>query len=250
MARKIIIFGNPDKTELGFPMPGDLREYISGDIFASNRGRYRYTLCRDAEVIVLSRGGLAFGHFEIASRERPTDDDRREYPRVKQVYLVRKSTLYEIPVKLSLLGIRYLQFGKWLSEEEFESILHEAGQTREFADVAFAIAEEMPVGTYPEGAASHILVNAYERNPAAVRACKEHYGTRCQVCDLELGERYGDIGQGFIHVHHLKQLSEVGEQYEVDPVADLRPVCPNCHAMLHRETPPLSIDELKLRMSR
>ncbi len=67
---------------------------------------------------------------------------------------------------------------------------------------------------------------------------------------FNLGEQYGEIGQGFIHVHHLKQLSDVGEGYEVDPVADLRPVCPNCHAMLHRNNPPLSIDELILRMNR
>jgi 5-methylcytosine-specific restriction protein A len=31
----------------------------------------------------------------------------------------------------------------------------------------------------------------------------------------------------------------------VDPLNHLCPVCPNCHAMLHKRTPPLSIDELK-----
>ncbi len=46
-------------------------------------------------------------------------------------------------------------------------------------------------------------------------------------------------------MHHLKQLSEVGEEYEVDPIKDLRPVCPNCHSMLHRKRLALSIEELK-----
>jgi predicted HNH restriction endonuclease len=50
-------------------------------------------------------------------------------------------------------------------------------------------------------------------------------------------------------VHHLRPLSGIAEEYEIDPVEDLRPVCPNCHAMLHRKTPPYTIDELRLRLS-
>jgi 5-methylcytosine-specific restriction protein A len=40
-------------------------------------------------------------------------------------------------------------------------------------------------------------------------------------------------------------LSEVGNEYRVDPIRDLRPVCPNCHAMIHRRIPAYSIEELK-----
>lgn len=246
MARKIVVYGNPDKSEQGFPMPGDLKAYLEQDIFASELGRYRYTQGKEADVIVLSREGLAYGHLDIESKEAPTDDDRHKYPRVRHVYIVSKSTLYETPVKLSLLGITKFQFGKSLTAAKFEKILGRAGHTQEFADAP--IAEEIPARTYPEGAARSILVNAYERNPAAGRACIAHYGTRCQVCGLDLGERYGDIGKGFIHVHHLRQLSDIGREYEVDPVRDLRPVCPNCHAMLHRQSPPLGIDELKVRL--
>ena len=61
---------------------------------------------------------------------------------------------------------------------------------------------------------------------------------------------YGAIGRDFIHVHHLIPLSEVGDTYEVDPIEDLRPVCPNCHAMLHKRTPPYSISELSALMDR
>jgi 5-methylcytosine-specific restriction protein A len=60
---------------------------------------------------------------------------------------------------------------------------------------------------------------------------------------------YGDIGKGFIHVHHLKPVSQIGETYEVDPINDLRPVCPNCHAMLHRPEETLTIEELKLMVT-
>ncbi|MEW5967974.1 MAG: HNH endonuclease [Pseudomonadota bacterium] len=47
-----------------------------------------------------------------------------------------------------------------------------------------------------------------------------------------------------MHVHHLKPLALTDGAYELDPIADLRPVCPNCHAMLHRGENVLSIEEL------
>src|SRR5690606_34557499 len=56
---------------------------------------------------------------------------------------------------------------------------------------------------------------------------------------------YGELGKDFIHVHHIVPLAEIGETYEVDPITDLIPVCPNCHAMIHRKSNFLSIDDLK-----
>ncbi|ACB84389.1 HNH endonuclease [Natranaerobius thermophilus] len=61
-------------------------------------------------------------------------------------------------------------------------------------------------------------------------------------------EKYGEIGEGFIHIHHIVPIKNKGGNYTLDPVRDLRPVCPNCHAMLHREDPPLKIDELKKQL--
>lgn len=104
------------------------------------------------------------------------------------------------------------------------------------------------VGTHREGASRQVLVNTFERSAAARTACLRAHGTACAVCELEMGEYYGEVGEGFIHVHHLVELATVGEEYEVDPVEDLRPVCPNCHAMLHRSVPALSIDGLRGRL--
>jgi 5-methylcytosine-specific restriction protein A len=98
---------------------------------------------------------------------------------------------------------------------------------------------------YVEGATRSVTVNAYERNPRARKACLDHYGFDCAVCVFNFANFYGDLGEGFIHVHHLKDLATVGGEYEVDPIADLRPVCPNCHAMLHAETPAMSIAKLR-----
>ena len=98
---------------------------------------------------------------------------------------------------------------------------------------------------YLEGAVHKVLVNAYERDPQARQACIRHYGPACVVCDLDFRERYGPIGAGFIHVHHVIPLSELGRDYKVNPVEDLRPVCPNCHAMLHRRRPPIPSEDLR-----
>jgi 5-methylcytosine-specific restriction enzyme A len=84
-----------------------------------------------------------------------------------------------------------------------------------------------------EGATYQVIVNAYERNPVARSRCIGHYGPTCVVCGFSFGSVYGSPAEGFIHVHHLKPLSVIGEEYEVDPIADLRPVCPNCHAVIH-----------------
>lgn len=96
-----------------------------------------------------------------------------------------------------------------------------------------------------EGAVKSIKVNAFERSQQARNACVEHYGAKCEICSMTFESRYGEIGKGFIHVHHLKPLGEIGAEYTIDPVNDLRPVCPNCHAMLHTRKPPYSIDEVK-----
>jgi len=97
-----------------------------------------------------------------------------------------------------------------------------------------------------EGAKKQIVVNAHERNPKAREECIKKYGLSCTVCGFNFEEVYGNIGKGFIHVHHLREISTIGQSYEVDPIKDLRPVCPNCHAMLHRrKTPVYSIEEMK-----
>lgn len=96
-----------------------------------------------------------------------------------------------------------------------------------------------------EGATRTISVDTYERNPKARQCCIDHYGPNCYICGLNFGARYGEVAEGFIHVHHLRALADSKAEYNVDPVKDLRPVCPNCHAVLHRQNPPYDIDYVK-----
>jgi len=101
-----------------------------------------------------------------------------------------------------------------------------------------------------EGSVCQVTINSYERNPEARRRCIEYYGTICCVCSFNFEEKFGSVAQGFIHVHHLKPLSEIQKEYEVDPIVDLRPICPNCHAIIHLGGKTRSIEEIKLWLQR
>lgn len=99
-----------------------------------------------------------------------------------------------------------------------------------------------------EGRKISRYVNIYERDPKARKACLAHYGYRCVVCKFNFEETYGEIGKEFIHVNHEKELSMIDESYEIDPIEDMKPICPNCHAMIHRKRPAYTIDELRERL--
>ncbi len=103
-------------------------------------------------------------------------------------------------------------------------------------------------GQIVEGAIKKVTVNAYERNPIARMKCIEHYGCKCAVCGIDFGDYYGDFASGFIHVHHIKPIHEIKQEYVVNPLTDLIPVCPNCHAVLHMKTKDgkqYSVEELR-----
>ncbi len=105
--------------------------------------------------------------------------------------------------------------------------------------------EELDGEVFVEGAAKMVNVNAYERNVAARAKCVEHHGYACAVCSFDFESTYGDLGKRYIHVHHVVPLAEMGGEYVVDPVKDLVPVCPNCHAMIHATRPCLSVEQLR-----
>ncbi|CAI9678975.1 HNH endonuclease [Elizabethkingia anophelis] len=107
-----------------------------------------------------------------------------------------------------------------------------------------SISVQEPTVLY-EGGKHQVVLNKYERNPVARRMCIEYYGFSCQICEFNFFATYGELGKEFIHVHHIVPLAEIGDTYEVDPITDLIPVCPNCHAMIHRKSDFLSINDLK-----
>jgi len=108
-----------------------------------------------------------------------------------------------------------------------------------------AIEEVQDSEQFIEGATKTIAVNSYERNPEARAKCIAHYGCKCFACGFEFEKTYGEIGKAFIHVHHVIPLASIGVEYVVDPISDLRPLCPNCHGVIHRTKVALTIEALK-----
>ncbi|CAB1065511.1 Hnh endonuclease [Olavius sp. associated proteobacterium Delta 1] len=98
--------------------------------------------------------------------------------------------------------------------------------------------------TLKEGASSRISVNKYERNATARNKCLLHHGFQCAACSFDFEQVYGQIGKNYIHVHHIVSIAEIGREYEVDPITDLIPICPNCHAMIHSTKPALTVEQL------
>lgn len=96
-----------------------------------------------------------------------------------------------------------------------------------------------------EGKSKDVQQTRYERNPQARKICLSHYGYSCQICGFNFEKHFGDIGKGYIHVHHINPIAEIGKQYKIDPQKDLIPICPNCHAMIHSKRPIFTIEELK-----
>lgn len=95
-----------------------------------------------------------------------------------------------------------------------------------------------------EGNSHMYLQTKIERSGANRERCIAIFGAKCQICNVILSDRYGDLADGFIHVHHIESIARGGPRW-IDPSKDLIPVCPNCHSMLHQQNPPLSPDDLR-----
>lgn len=98
---------------------------------------------------------------------------------------------------------------------------------------------------YLEGRISDVTMRRRERSPVARAACLAVYGFDCYVCGLNLRARYVGLAIEVVHVHHEEPLARASGEREFDPVAKMKPVCPNCHAVIHAREPPYSIAEVK-----
>jgi 5-methylcytosine-specific restriction protein A len=105
-------------------------------------------------------------------------------------------------------------------------------------------------GGFPEGARAQVEVNRYERDRRNRAAALAIHGYACLVCGSDLSDRYGPAAVGLIEVHHLTPVSKLGADYQINPGADLVPLCPNCHRVAHRRDPPFGIEELRSMLLR
>jgi hypothetical protein len=134
-------------------------------------------------------------------------------------------------------------------EQHLSTNRHRIAAKEQFSVIDLAeqlIPEQVPSSF--EGEKKRIYVNAYERKQEARKLCIQAKGYWCRVCDMTFEQEFGDIGKGYIHVHHISPLSTSSAR-NTHPINDLCPVCPNCHAMLHRGESvigrPYSVEELR-----
>lgn len=156
----------------------------------------------------------------------------------------------ERPAYFTLISEMYVKNLGWVMRPNLQKALEELKLVNKQKD---DIIERLPTETFAfednelfkEGKAIAVFVNRYERKQKARIKCISHYGSKCQGCGFDFGSFYGEIAEGFIHVHHKRQLADIGKEYEVDPIKDLIPLCANCHSVVHLAKPALTIEELK-----
>jgi 5-methylcytosine-specific restriction enzyme A len=239
-----------DKFERGEPLRwscGTTKRITPSDrFFLMKSGSQGRGIIGSGEILSVPYSGK---HYKP---ERAAKGDEQLYVDVKFDYLVKPGG-GGIPIRRDELDATPFTSNVWDVQGSGKSIPDDVA--RELANLwkrrvevsEFSLPDEVDLAdaALAEGALKRVTVNSYERNPEARRRCVNKWGYNCAVCNFQFELAYGAIGKNYIHVHHLKPLASIGAAYVIDPVQDLRPVCPNCHAMLHAKSPPLSIEELR-----
>jgi len=198
-----------------------------------NRFAHVYHRGQDQNIRVYFRGDVSLhisdptGNLHVQRREKIEKGWDKEFP-----FFVSISSREFVPQLAKLLAaVAYP-----LSESKRKNAVIKSSQVDFRNDDPFI-----------EGACTQLSHTAYKRAIGARLACIAYYGASCSICGFNFETTYGKIGCGYIHVHHIKPISDFDREHEVDPIRDLRPVCPNCHAMLYHNSTP-SCEDLKQKI--
>ena len=103
-----------------------------------------------------------------------------------------------------------------------------------------------------EGYTKVSQVNVRKRSRKLVELAKQHYSHEgkiyCSACNFNFELFYGDAGRGFIEIHHLRPIYtyDENEQHALeDAIANVVPVCSNCHRIIHRNTTLIDIPSIQ-----
>lgn len=101
-----------------------------------------------------------------------------------------------------------------------------------------------------EGKKIQFYTTKYERSPQLRERALEIHGYQCSVCNFDFENTYGEIGKGYIEIHHVMPLFSFTEEKTIDPQKDLIPICSNCHRMIHRKRNNIiTVEELSRRIT-
>ena len=96
--------------------------------------------------------------------------------------------------------------------------------------------QEEAVGS-AEGKRTVYYTTKYERSTKNREDAIRIHGTKCMICGFDFEQKYGELGKGYIEVHHIKPLATLEQEVVINPETDLICVCANCHRMVHRIRP-------------
>lgn len=155
----------------------------------------------------------------------------------------------EVPMKPNRAAKGFFGQRNWFFPDGNSNYVRflEAFHVLRFASGANAKQERADLEHYQEGQRAKAEITLTIRNPKLVAATKKKYGFDCQVCGFNFERTYGDVGKEFIEAHHLAPIHTWNEARTIS-VAEMRVLCANCHRMVHKTTPPLTIEELKRRL--
>lgn len=100
-----------------------------------------------------------------------------------------------------------------------------------------------------EGKVSYRYHRTLERDRKIVAlkkasALKLHGKLECEGCGFDFAATYGPRGLGFIEAHHTNPVHAM-QDGDITTAEDLALVCSNCHRMIHKAKPWLTLTELK-----
>jgi ssDNA-binding Zn-finger/Zn-ribbon topoisomerase 1 len=154
----------------------------------------------------------------------------------------------------------FIEEGEQFSQQEIEKFINLIGaknwSCNEGIDIqisksnfSISLAQELEEDVFPEGRIFYRKHRQRERSKQLVEKAKARRKEQvsvliCDVCEFNFSARYGKVGTDYIECHHTKPISELKEN-EGTKLEDIALVCANCHRMLHRKRPWLSIEQLK-----
>ena len=219
-------FHHGGRTELQFNIGMELRDrrrwWRHGVAFSFETSQrlpdpmiLRPKVCRFNEWVRANAGELRA--FKMWHREGSAPSEDRSPSEIPEVLITKKAFVF--------LGTRVpeedLDVQRILQNFDRMYPLYEhveSESSRVFESTPFRVPEEVSESsTYSEGGVERILVNRYERDTRAREECIRRYGVKCVLCGFDFLATYGEVMQGFIHVHHLRPLSDAGANYQIDP---------------------------------
>lgn len=248
--KAIKLMRTTNRLAIGWSAIGNLKGKSKDEISLAIRNKYPhinnshtgapslYHFCNNMEIgdwVIVNVHGRRHSVFEITGEYKFLDNENEE-----KILLGYQHQRRAMPIDVN-------------AEQLWQSVKNIfPGENQRWTLMKCSSSEETETIIHEEGARHTVSATIVERNPDARRACLNFYGYKCQICSFDFKEQYGNLGKNFIHVHHIEDISLKKEVYKVDPEKDLIPVCPNCHAMLHKKRPAIKPQKLKeiLKMSK